>query len=99
MHKLCAHYRGIVTINQERLRKNKRDIKVENLVFREKESFKRNIMLSVFHLLLIEAEDAIVDTYQHILAKMKRIPCEGFADCIVKAGISHYHVDRKSNKG
>jgi len=36
--------------------------------------------------LLISAVEAIADTCQHLLAKTKGIACEGYVDCIVKAG-------------
>jgi len=36
--------------------------------------------------LLIEAVEAIADICQHLLAKAKGIVCEGYVDCIVKAG-------------
>lgn len=37
--------------------------------------------------LLIEAVEAIADICQHLLAKTKGIPCEGYVDCIMKAGM------------
>ncbi|MDW7761576.1 MAG: DUF86 domain-containing protein [Acidobacteriota bacterium] len=36
--------------------------------------------------LLIEAVEAVADICQHLLAKAKGIVCEGYVDCIVKAG-------------
>jgi uncharacterized protein YutE (UPF0331/DUF86 family) len=36
--------------------------------------------------LLIEAVEAISDVCQHLLAKSKGIACNGYVDCILKAG-------------
>jgi uncharacterized protein YutE (UPF0331/DUF86 family) len=36
--------------------------------------------------LLIEAVEAIADICQHLLAKLKGIPCEGYVDCIMRTG-------------
>lgn len=36
--------------------------------------------------LLIEGVEAVVDLYQHLPAKIKGIPCEGYVDCVLKAG-------------
>lgn len=36
--------------------------------------------------LLIETVEAIADICQHLLAKTKGIPCEGYVDCAIKAG-------------
>lgn len=36
--------------------------------------------------LLIEAVEAITDVCQHLLAKAKGAACNGYVDCIVKAG-------------
>lgn len=36
--------------------------------------------------LLIEAVEAMADICQHLLAKAKGIVCEGYVDCLVKAG-------------
>ncbi len=36
--------------------------------------------------LLIEAVEAMVDICQHLLAKAKGMVCEGYVDCLVKAG-------------
>lgn len=36
--------------------------------------------------LLIEAVEAVADICQHLLAKAKGIVCEGYIDCILKAG-------------
>lgn len=79
-------------INKDRISKNKLDIinisdQIEGLVREEREIFladTRNIHSLKY--LLIEAVEAIVDTCQHILARSRGIPCEGYVDCIVKAG-------------
>ena len=36
--------------------------------------------------LLIESVEAITDVCQHLLAKAKGVACNGYVDCIVKAG-------------
>lgn len=36
--------------------------------------------------LLVEVVEAIADICQHLLAKTKGIVCEGYVDCILKAG-------------
>lgn len=79
-------------IDQDRISKNKLDLisvfnQIESLVKQEEAIFladSRNSQSLKY--LLIETVEAIVDTCQHILAKAKGIPCEGYVDCIVKAG-------------
>jgi len=36
--------------------------------------------------LLIQAVEALTDLCQHMLARTRGIPCDGYIDCIVKAG-------------
>jgi uncharacterized protein YutE (UPF0331/DUF86 family) len=36
--------------------------------------------------LLIQAVEAMTDLCQHMLARTRGIPCDGYIDCIVKAG-------------
>lgn len=36
--------------------------------------------------LLIQAAEALTDLCQHMLARTRGIPCDGYIDCIVKAG-------------
>jgi len=36
--------------------------------------------------LIIQAVEAMTDLSQHMLARTRGIPCEGYIDCIVKAG-------------
>ena len=36
--------------------------------------------------LIIQAVEAMADLCQHILARSRGIPCDGYIDCIVKAG-------------
>jgi uncharacterized protein YutE (UPF0331/DUF86 family) len=36
--------------------------------------------------LIIQAVEAMADLCQHILARTRGIPCEGYVDCILKAG-------------
>ncbi|MFC2166140.1 DUF86 domain-containing protein [Acidobacteriota bacterium] len=47
-------------------------------------SDERNVLSLKY--LLIESVEAIADICQHLLAKAKGIVCEGYVDCIVKAG-------------
>jgi len=79
-------------LNLERIAKNKADIlaarqDIVSLVNLNREKFlseKKNIHSLKY--LLIQAVEAIADTCQHILSKLKGLPCEGYVDCIVKAG-------------
>ena len=36
--------------------------------------------------LIIQAVEALTDLCQHILARTRGIPCDGYIDCVVKAG-------------
>ncbi len=89
----------MLPLDNERIAKNKADIfvvksDVASLVSLDKEKFlsdKKNSLSLKY--LLIQAVEAITDTCQHILVKAKGAVCEGYVDCIVKAGenglISH----------
>jgi len=87
-----------------RIAKNKADIldvraQAEQVVSVGKEAFladKRN-SLSLRYL-LIEAVEAITDVCQHILAKTKGVACDGYVDCIVKAGNNAIITIELSNK-
>lgn len=78
-------------VNLERIAKNKVDLlaakeEISNLVNLNKETFfseKRNIFSLKY--LLIQAVEALADTCQHLLSKLKGIPCEGYVDCLKKA--------------
>lgn len=48
--------------------------------------------------LLIEAVEAITDVCQHILAKTKGVVCDGYVDCILKAGNNEIISSELSNK-
>jgi uncharacterized protein YutE (UPF0331/DUF86 family) len=82
----------MLLLNIERIAKNKADIlsvksEIINIVNVSKENFlsdKKNILSLKY--LLIQAVETVTDTCQHILAKVKGIACEGYVDCIVKAG-------------
>ncbi|MFQ6083470.1 MAG: DUF86 domain-containing protein [Candidatus Aminicenantia bacterium] len=82
----------MLSINLDRIAKNKADIlevkrEVENIIGLPKKDFlkeRRNSLALKY--LLIQAVEAVVDISQHILAKIKGIPCEGYVDCIIKAG-------------
>lgn len=79
-------------LDANRLAKNKKDLldihaKVLSLIHPDESSFlsdPRNA-LSVKYL-LVEAVECISDTCQHILSKEKGKACEGYIDCILKAG-------------
>ncbi len=79
-------------LDRDRLAKNKTDIltvksQIEEIIAMGEETFlldKRNPLSLKY--LLIEAVEAIIDACQHILAKTKGIACNGYVDCIVKAG-------------
>ncbi|MEW5767998.1 MAG: DUF86 domain-containing protein [bacterium] len=79
-------------IDQDRISKNKLDIisvsdQMEGLVKQAEAVFLADSRNSqALKYLLIEAVEAMVDTCQHILAKTKGIACEGYVDCLVKAG-------------
>lgn len=47
-------------------------------------SDKRNSLAVKY--LLIEAVESIADICQHLLAKAKGVACNGYVDCLVKAG-------------
>jgi len=87
-----------------RIAKNKADIldvraQAEQVVSVDTEAFlsdKRN-SLSLRYL-LIEAVEAITDVCQHILAKTKGVACDGYVDCIVKAGNNAIITIELSNK-
>lgn len=79
-------------VDVDRIAKAKADVlsiydQIGTLVTVEKEAFlsdpKSPLALKY---LLIEAVEAIADICQHLLAKIKGIPCEGYVDCIVKTG-------------
>jgi uncharacterized protein YutE (UPF0331/DUF86 family) len=78
--------------DENRLAKNKRDLldarsRIQSLTAPDKDTFladPRNA-LSVKYL-LVEAVEAMSDTCQHLLGKSKGMACEGYVDCIVKAG-------------
>jgi len=78
-------------LEKDRITKNKADIldvksQIEDIIAMGKETFlsDRRNPLSLKYL-LVEAVEAITDTCQHILAKMKGVACDGYVDCIVKA--------------
>ncbi len=91
-------------LDRDRITKDKTDIlsiksQIEDIIAAGKESFlseKRN-SLSVKYL-LVEAVEAITDSCQHILAKTKGIACEGYVDCIVKAGENSIITSPLANK-
>jgi len=91
-------------LDVNRVAKNRADIldvksQVEKLVSVEKEDFlsdKRNSLSLKY--LLIGAVEAITDVCQHILAKTKGVACDGYVDCIVKAGNNEIITSELSNK-
>lgn len=91
-------------IDRDRIIKNKMDIinilaQIEELLKQEKDIFlsdSRNIHSLKY--LLIQVVEVMADTYQHILAKTKGIVCEGYVDCMVKAGKEGIISPSLSNK-
>ncbi len=79
-------------LNTDRVAKNISDIlniktEIKKIISVGKENFfldKKNSLALKY--LLIETVEAITDTCQHLLAKTKGIICDGYVDCIVKAG-------------
>jgi uncharacterized protein YutE (UPF0331/DUF86 family) len=91
-------------LNLDRIAKNKADLlAVQNEVLKIIEpdmkdviSDKKNIYSLKY--LLIQAVEGITDTCQHILSRRKGLPCEGYADCIVKAGENGLIKSELANK-
>ncbi len=75
-----------------RLARNKQDLlevkaKIQTFVSIDLDSFLSDPRSSLaVKYLLVEAVEAIADTCQHLLSKAKGIACEGYVDCILKAG-------------
>ena len=79
-------------LNFNRIATDKTDIlavkqEVTGLVNLSKKEFlsERKNIFSLRYL-LIQAVESITDACQHILSKIKGLPCEGYVDCIIKAG-------------
>ncbi len=91
-------------LDRDRIAKDKTDLlnvkaQIEDITAADKELFlsdKRNSLSLKY--LLIEAVEAISDVCQHILAKTKGLACEGYIDCIVKAGDNGVITPDLSNK-
>lgn len=79
-------------VDLDRIKKSKLDIisvdeQIDRFIKEEREKFLSDTKSKLaLRYLIIEAVEAIVDICQHILAKVKGIPCEGYVDCIIKAG-------------
>lgn len=79
-------------VDKDRIIKSKTDIssafnQIENLVKTGKGEYLADSKSPLaLKYLLIEAVEAITDLCQHLLAKTKGVPCEGYVDCILKAG-------------
>jgi len=79
-------------LDRNRIAKNIADIamarrEIERLVAVDQATFfsdSRNVF-SVRYL-IIQAVEALTDLCQHILARTRGIPCDGYIDCIMKAG-------------
>jgi uncharacterized protein YutE (UPF0331/DUF86 family) len=79
-------------LDRNRIAKDIADIamarrEIERLVAVDQATFfsdSRNVF-SVRYL-LIQAVEAMTDLCQHMLARTRGIPCDGYIDCIVKAG-------------
>jgi uncharacterized protein YutE (UPF0331/DUF86 family) len=93
-----------MVLDKDRITKNKSDIlnvksQIEDIIAVDKETFlsdKRNALSLKY--LLVEAVEAISDVCQHILAKIKGLACDGYVDCIVKAGDNGIITPELSNK-
>lgn len=91
-------------LDQDRIAKNKTDIlniksQIGDIVAVNKAAFlldQRNSLALKY--LLVEAVEAITDVCQHILAKIKGLACDGYVDCIVKAGDNGIITPALSNK-
>jgi uncharacterized protein YutE (UPF0331/DUF86 family) len=78
--------------DRNRIAKNIADIamargEIERLIAVDQATFfsdSRNVF-SVRYL-IIQAVEALTDLCQHMLARTRGIPCDGYIDCIVKAG-------------
>jgi len=79
-------------IDKDRVAKAKTDIinvyeQLETLILTGKEEYLADPKSSLaLKYLLIEAVEAITDICQHLLARKKGIPCDGYIDCIIKTG-------------
>ncbi|MEP9411698.1 MAG: DUF86 domain-containing protein [Candidatus Brocadia sp.] len=79
-------------IDKDRIAKAKTDIinvyeQLETLILTGKEGYMADPKSSLaLKYLLIEAVEAITDICQHLLARKKGIPCDGYIDCIIKTG-------------
>ncbi len=79
-------------INLEKIAKAKADIlnafhKIEEILRIEKSDFLADSKCPLaLKYLLIESVEAITDVCQHLLARTKGVPCDGYVDCIVKTG-------------
>jgi uncharacterized protein YutE (UPF0331/DUF86 family) len=79
-------------LDRNRIAKNIADIamarrEIERLVAVDQATFfsdSRNVF-SVRYL-IIQAVEALTDLCQHMLARTRGIPCDGYIDCIMKAG-------------
>jgi uncharacterized protein YutE (UPF0331/DUF86 family) len=79
-------------LDRNRIAKNIADIamakeEIERLITVDQGSFfsdSRNVF-SVRYL-IIQAVEALTDLRQHMLARTRGIPCDGYIDCIVQAG-------------
>ena len=93
-----------MVLDKDRITKNKSDIlnvksQIDDFIAVDKETFlsdKRNALSLKY--LLVEAVEAISDVCQHILAKTKGLACDGYIDCIVKAGDNGIITPELSNK-
>lgn len=91
-------------LDKDRIAKNKTDIlniksQIDDIIAVDKETFlsDRRNSLSLKYL-LVEVVEAITDTCQHILAKIKGVACDGYVDCIIKAGNHKIITPALSNK-
>jgi len=79
-------------IDRDRLAKTKADLlgahrRIRRLIDAGKEPYRADEKAPLaLRYLIISAVEAMADTCQHILAQARGIACEGYVDCIKKAG-------------
>lgn len=87
-----------------RLSKNKKDLleaqnSIRSLTKADRATFlsdPRNVLALKY--VLIQSVEAIADSCQHLLGKGKGVACEGYVDCILKAGAQGVITDSLSKR-
>ncbi|OGQ52146.1 MAG: hypothetical protein A3J24_12245 [Deltaproteobacteria bacterium RIFCSPLOWO2_02_FULL_53_8] len=79
-------------IDRDRVARAKADIhdafgQMESLLGEGKERYLSDFKSrAALKYLLVETVEAVADVCQHLLARTKGLPCDGYIDCIVKVG-------------